>query len=565
MSGAAPQRIASGTGGEPLSAPTRGFMESRFGADFSDVRVHRGGEAERFNDNLNARAFTYGSHIWFGAGETPDNRALLAHELTHTLQQRDAPAIQRAPRVAGVDWTVDHSDVTTGTDKDLLIDAIAGYTGESASVAGAYVGAMVPRPTFAKKAPLYVHALDFLRDNRARFNVVDPWGVVGRAIDYCDISSASVGSLSDFFYSYLLVAAVYRPAAGTASFKHSSGTVYNVPDRLAGETEFAPSMRDSLLRPTAKPGGVTGGFPSGTNLLVSYGAQPGAVSASAAAAMIKKAGTRVPTKLKPFLEKLATDGTINVVLDRFLNTDGGSFKIEPVGLGGAHYSNTKPPSIEFDSDLFPGSGADREDTEFGVRLTLAHELYHYALDRVDAALTEEAGVEDHDLIDLMEDRFRIVEMIRTGVSPVSDDIDLLNGYVGSDHKPTLNTYIAANNTSGLASYVKRQDFLESMVYTTLVSTVSTNAAYLGPKGDIKHFLFDPAQVNDMAYLAAVNGVLLRKAFETAAAVAKRTGTPLVSVWSHADYQAEMNTFLSKYIALAASNRTAGAAALAGVI
>lgn len=76
--------------GHPLDAGAREFMEPRFGADLSNVRVHTDSAAATIAQGLQARAFTLGSDIGFGAGEyrpqTDDGRRLLAHELTHTLQ-----------------------------------------------------------------------------------------------------------------------------------------------------------------------------------------------------------------------------------------------------------------------------------------------------------------------------------------------------------------------------------------------------------------------------------------------------------------------------------------------
>jgi hypothetical protein len=76
-------------------------MESRFGADFGHVRIHRDALAARSSRELGARAYTYGAHIAFGAHEyapgSRAGRALIAHELAHTLQQRGgAPQLQRA-------------------------------------------------------------------------------------------------------------------------------------------------------------------------------------------------------------------------------------------------------------------------------------------------------------------------------------------------------------------------------------------------------------------------------------------------------------------------------------
>jgi len=74
-------------GGSPIPDEVRSFMEPRFGADFSGVRVHTGSAAVRMNKQLGAQAFTHGSDVYFGAGKSPGNNELMAHELTHVVQQ----------------------------------------------------------------------------------------------------------------------------------------------------------------------------------------------------------------------------------------------------------------------------------------------------------------------------------------------------------------------------------------------------------------------------------------------------------------------------------------------
>ncbi|MFL9912271.1 DUF4157 domain-containing protein [Paraburkholderia sp. RL17-337-BIB-A] len=90
------------TGGEPLGADVRGFMEPRFNADFQGVRVHRDAEASHLSNRLSARAFTYQNHIFFSRNQyqpdSSDGKQLLAHELTHTIQQ--GQSIQRTPKVS---------------------------------------------------------------------------------------------------------------------------------------------------------------------------------------------------------------------------------------------------------------------------------------------------------------------------------------------------------------------------------------------------------------------------------------------------------------------------------
>ncbi|MBN2005843.1 MAG: DUF4157 domain-containing protein [Anaerolineae bacterium] len=96
-------------GGAPLPQSERDFFEPRLGADLSQVRVHTGSVAVQTSRDLNARAYTVGSDIAFNAGEyqpgSSAGRRLMAHELTHVIQQTGAtpPAphtVQEEPAVA---------------------------------------------------------------------------------------------------------------------------------------------------------------------------------------------------------------------------------------------------------------------------------------------------------------------------------------------------------------------------------------------------------------------------------------------------------------------------------
>jgi hypothetical protein len=78
--------------GRPLDTETRAFMEPRFGHDFSQVRVHTDAKAAQSAQAVNALAYTVGRNVVFGAGQyapgTSEGWRLLAHELTHVVQQR---------------------------------------------------------------------------------------------------------------------------------------------------------------------------------------------------------------------------------------------------------------------------------------------------------------------------------------------------------------------------------------------------------------------------------------------------------------------------------------------
>jgi Domain of unknown function (DUF4157) len=78
-------------GGASLSTDTRQKMESSIGADFSGVRIHTGSEAAHLSESIGAQAFTHGNDVYFNEGKykpsSTEGSRLLAHELTHTVQQ----------------------------------------------------------------------------------------------------------------------------------------------------------------------------------------------------------------------------------------------------------------------------------------------------------------------------------------------------------------------------------------------------------------------------------------------------------------------------------------------
>jgi Domain of unknown function (DUF4157) len=91
--------IASLSGGKQLSKNERDFFEPGLGYDFSNVRLHTGNEANQSAENINALAYTHGNDIVFASNQyqpgTNEGRKLLAHELTHVVQQNNNADISR--------------------------------------------------------------------------------------------------------------------------------------------------------------------------------------------------------------------------------------------------------------------------------------------------------------------------------------------------------------------------------------------------------------------------------------------------------------------------------------
>jgi Domain of unknown function (DUF4157) len=91
------------SGGEPIPNMIREFMQPRLAVDMSQVRIHKSESAADLANKLRAKAFTVGNHIVFGRGqykpEIDSGMGLIAHELTHTIQQSNsAPIVQRVPQ-----------------------------------------------------------------------------------------------------------------------------------------------------------------------------------------------------------------------------------------------------------------------------------------------------------------------------------------------------------------------------------------------------------------------------------------------------------------------------------
>src|SRR3989454_7082682 len=99
------KNVVGSGGGSPLDNDTKGFMESRLGADFDDVRVHTDAAASESARSVQAHAYTVGSDVVFQSGQyTPESdsgKRMLAHELTHVVQQRSGP-VSGTPAAGGI-------------------------------------------------------------------------------------------------------------------------------------------------------------------------------------------------------------------------------------------------------------------------------------------------------------------------------------------------------------------------------------------------------------------------------------------------------------------------------
>lgn len=133
-------QVLSNGNGQPLPASTRAFFEPQFGTDFSQVRVHTDGQAAELAHSIQAKPFTTGQDVVFGAGqfapEHTEGKRLLAHEVTHVLQQPHVPTIQRQTTdqpptaddpalAASLEQKIEAAAADASQDADLMLRASA--------------------------------------------------------------------------------------------------------------------------------------------------------------------------------------------------------------------------------------------------------------------------------------------------------------------------------------------------------------------------------------------------------------------------------------------------------
>ncbi|AYB34001.1 DUF4157 domain-containing protein [Chryseolinea soli] len=116
------------SGGESLPPSTQAEMSSSFGFDFSKVRIHKNEEAHQLNEQLQAQAFTHGGDVYFNKDKfnphTEAGKWLLAHELTHVVQQKGPDEVQKKD-VSNISTPVPE-DFTLNLDKKKEVESAQG-------------------------------------------------------------------------------------------------------------------------------------------------------------------------------------------------------------------------------------------------------------------------------------------------------------------------------------------------------------------------------------------------------------------------------------------------------
>ncbi|MBN3895955.1 MAG: DUF4157 domain-containing protein [Nostoc sp. NOS(2021)] len=220
-------------GGQAIADNIRQPMEQAFGADFSGVKVHTDGQSDQLNQSIQARAFTTGQDVFFRQGEyNPGSRGgqkLLAHELTHVVQQNGAVQLEQLQRA----------------------DEDRGTTDENRGTEEATEETQVTLP------PYFYHATSKANARAIAQNGLQPRSVGGQQGTYLCMSGVRNGATtkeraaSDIIFrvksSNLNAQSWTKQGAGTEEWRSTAG----VPGNLLEYRRYLGNDQQKAWRPTS--------------------------------------------------------------------------------------------------------------------------------------------------------------------------------------------------------------------------------------------------------------------------------------------------------------------------
>jgi len=265
---------AAATGGSPLTPDLRQTLEPRFRANFAAVRLHTDGKAAALATALGARAFTFGHHIFFNSGQyqphTPEGLRLLAHELTHTIQQKaviqrslaEAPVVQErtAPQVSRLGI----SDVL-----NFFADAANAIPGYRMFTILIGVNPINMRAVEASAANILRAIVEFLPGGFVITRVLDAYGIFERVGGWIEgqlkslgITGAAIRAAVNTFLEGLSLGDLFSPGSlwdrAKAIFTTPITRILAFARSLFGE--ILRFVREAVLRPLAALAEGTAGY-----------------------------------------------------------------------------------------------------------------------------------------------------------------------------------------------------------------------------------------------------------------------------------------------------------------
>ncbi|MEO7688322.1 MAG: DUF4157 domain-containing protein [Sphingomonas sp.] len=267
---------AAASGGTPLPMKTRKLLEPRFRANFAGVRIHTDGNAAKLANKLNARAFAFGNHIFFGGGAyDPNSKAgleLLAHELTHTIQQgesiqrkadtSEARVSERTPRQA--------SRLGLSDALDFFADAANAIPGYRMFTILIGVNPINMSAVEASAANILRAIVEFLPGGNIITRVLDSYGIFDKVGGWIEgqlkslgISGASIKAALNKFMDSLSWRDIFNLSGvwgrAKAIFTEPIGKIISFAKSLF--SEILRMVREAVLRPLAALAEGSPGYP----------------------------------------------------------------------------------------------------------------------------------------------------------------------------------------------------------------------------------------------------------------------------------------------------------------
>ena len=197
--------IQGNTGGQPLSSDVRGFMEPRFNADFSNVRVHDDQQSASLNSQLSARAFTYQNHIFFSRGQfqpgSGEGKQLLAHELTHTIQQ--GHAVQRTPEVSTTTAQPQLQRSASGEILDWIADKARNIPGFTMFTVILGMNPINMSTVDRSAANILEAMVEFMPGGRLVTQALENHGIIGKVATWVEGQIRTLGMVGSMFKTAL--------------------------------------------------------------------------------------------------------------------------------------------------------------------------------------------------------------------------------------------------------------------------------------------------------------------------------------------------------------------------
>lgn len=259
------------TGGQSLSTDVRSYMEPRFSADFSKVRIHADEESASLSNQLSARAFTYQNHIFFSRDQyqpgTSEGKQLLAHELTHTIQQ--GHAVQRSQQVT-----------TTATPPPIqrlgIQDALDYFAERASHIPGfrrlTTIMGFNPinrQPTDRSPASILRALIEFIPGGHSITQALDNHGVFTRAGEWVEQQLATLGDIGSDIVASLrrfLDRLSWRDIFDLGGVWERAQSIFTNPVRrliyFAGRVAYGimQLVKEAILRPLARMAEGTRGY-----------------------------------------------------------------------------------------------------------------------------------------------------------------------------------------------------------------------------------------------------------------------------------------------------------------